>query len=106
MLFTPSDRATRNFIAKAQDDAKKLFGDLPVIVVPPRIARDEKDRPWLPPVRLVAEFTSAAMDEAFNYSVAVVIWYQQDAFPFIGADVADDFQSVDWRMHAKDVTFW
>jgi hypothetical protein len=37
MMFTPSDRATRNFVAKAHDDAKKLFGTKPVILVPPSI---------------------------------------------------------------------
>jgi hypothetical protein len=26
MIFTPSERATRNFIAKVHDDAKKLIG--------------------------------------------------------------------------------
>jgi hypothetical protein len=104
MLFTPSDRATRNFIAKAHDDAKKLFGNKPVILVPPRITRDEQDRPWLPPVRLIAEFTSRPFEERTCYSTAVVIWYQQDVFPFIGKEGSDDFEMIVWEKGANNTT--
>jgi hypothetical protein len=104
MIFTPSDRATRNFIAKAQDDAKKIFGNKPVILVAPRITRDEQDQPWLPPVRLVAEFSSRPFDEKSCLSSAVVIWYQQEMFPFIGKDVIDDFAMIDWEKGAKNTT--
>ena len=102
MLFMPSERATRNFIAKAHDDAKRLFKDQPIILVQPKISRDEKDQPWLPPVRLIAEFSSAPMSDAFDISTAVVIWYQQEIFPFIGDDVRGDFEEIDWQQHAKD----
>jgi hypothetical protein len=105
-IFTPSDRATRNFIAKAHDDAKKLFGNKPVILVPPRITRDEQDRPWLPPVRLVAEFSSRPFDEKSCFSSAVVIWYQQEAFPFIGKDVICDFELNDWEEGAQNTTLF
>ena len=105
LMFTPSDRATRNFIAKAHDDAKKLFGDYPVILVPPRITRDEEDRPWLPPVRFVAEFSSAPMSEIHCLSTAVIIWYQNEPLPFIGDDLASDFELVEWATHAKDESF-
>jgi hypothetical protein len=106
LIFTPSDRAIRNFIAKAQDDATKLFGDQPVILLPPQITRDEQAQPWLPPVRLIAEFSSTPMNEGFDYSSAVVIWYQQEAFPFIGDDVAGAFQMIDWENQAKNVSLW
>jgi hypothetical protein len=101
-LFTPSDRATRNFIAIARDDAKRLFGDQPIILVPPRITPDQEGRPWLPRVRLVGEFSSAPTDEAFDLSTAVVIWYQQKTFPFVGDDVVDDFASIDWVSQARN----
>jgi hypothetical protein len=104
MIFTPSDRATRNFIAKAHDDAKKLFGNKPVILVPPRMTHDEQDQPWLPPVRVVAEFSSRPFDEKSCLSSAVVIWYQQEAFPFIGKDVIGDFELIDWEKGAKNTT--
>jgi hypothetical protein len=104
MILTPSDRATRNFISKAHDDAKRLFGEHPIILIPPRITRDEKDQPWLPPVRLIAEFSSAPTDDAFCLSTAVVIWYQREAFPFIGDDVVGDFEVIDWEKDAKNVT--
>jgi hypothetical protein len=106
MMFMPSDRATRNFIAKAHNDAKGLFGDQPVILVPPRIARDEKDQPWLPPVRLIAEFSSAPTDEAFDFSTAVVIWYQQEVFPFIGDDAVGDSELIDWEKQARNESLW
>lgn len=106
LIFTPSERATRNFIAKAQEDAKKLFENVPIILVPPRIIHDEKMQPWLPPVRIVAEFSSRAFDEKSCLSAAVVIWYQQQAFPFIGADVIDDFELIDWEKGAKNKTLY
>jgi hypothetical protein len=106
MIFTPSDRATRNFIAKAHDDAKKLFGNKPVILVPPRMTRDDQDQPSLPPVRVVAEFSSRPFDEKSCLSSAVVIWYQQDAFPFIGQDVIGDFELIDWEKGAKNTTLF
>jgi hypothetical protein len=101
-LFTPSERATRNFIAKARADAKRLFGEKPIILVPPRVTLDAQGQPWLPHVRFVGEFSSAATDEAFDLSTAVVIWYQQRTFPFIGDDVVDDFTSIDWKIHAEN----
>jgi hypothetical protein len=104
MIFTPCDRATRNFIAMAHDDAKKLFGNKSVILVPPRIIHDEQDQSWLPPVRLVAEFSSRPFNEKSCLSSAVVIWYQQKPYPFIGSDVSDDFASIDWEKGAKNST--
>jgi hypothetical protein len=104
MLFMPSERAIRNFMAKAREDARKLFGEEPVIIVPPRITRDEEDRPWLPPVRMVAEFTSAPMSDAFDYSTAVVIWFQQGEYPLIGDDVREDFVGMEWEKYARDVS--
>ncbi len=106
MIFTPSDRATCNFIAKAHDDARKLFPDCPLILVPPQISRDEKNQPWLPPVRLVAQFSSAPLNAAADFSNAVVIWYHQVPFPFVGDDVRGDFEMIDWQQYAKDASLF
>ena len=102
LMFMPSDRATRNFIAKAREDAKALFGNKPVILVAPRMTYDDKNQPWLPPVRLIAEFHSRPFDEQSHISSAVVIWYQHEATPFIGADIADDFGGIDWQKEAAN----
>jgi hypothetical protein len=85
---------------------KSSSGNKPIVLVPPRITRDEQDQPWLPPVRLVAEFASRPFDEASCLSSSVVIWYQQEVFPFIGKDVGDDFATIDWEKGAKNTTLF
>lgn len=102
MLFTPSDRANRNFIRVAEVEAKTFFGDYPVIVIQPQTRTDNAGRPWLPPVRMIAEFTSEPIDDEYHYSTAVVIWYQEASTPFIGEDVHRDFGQIEWEKHARD----
>ncbi len=102
MLYTPSERATRNFIRVAERDAQKLFGEKPAILVPPRISYDDEDRPHLPPIRLVGEFYSNPLHEDSDLSTAVVIWYQQSTYPFIEPEIAVEFAQIDWEANAID----
>jgi hypothetical protein len=102
LLFMPSERANRNFFRVAREDATKLFGDRPSILLPPHITKDGDGNPWLPPVRLVAEFSSAPISDGFDFSTAVIIWYQQSSFPFVGDDVRCDFECIPWESDAVD----
>lgn len=102
LLYTPSERATRNFIRVAENEGRTLFGDHPVFLVPPRITNDREDRPCLPPVRFVGDFSSAQLNDANDLSSAIDIWYQESTFPIIGDDVRDAFVDIAWKNAAKD----
>ena len=101
-MYTPSDRATRNFIKVAENEGRKLFGDHPVIVVPPAITYDAENRPHLPPCRFVGEFSSDPIDEKKCWSTAIVVWYQNTPYPIIGGDVETAFREIQWNASASD----
>lgn len=102
LIYTPSDRATRNFIRVAENEGRKLFGNHPVIVIPPVLSRDDEGRPHLPRYRLVGEFTSDPMDRSMCWSKAIIVWYQSAPFPVIGDDVHMAFRSITWNALALD----
>lgn len=102
LIYTPSDRATRNFIRVAENEGRKLFGDHPVIVVPPTITYDAEERPNLPPYRFVGEFTSAPFDDTKCWSTAIIVWYQNAPYPVIGKDVETAFRQIEWNTITKD----
>lgn len=105
IMFTPSERATRNFIRVAENEGRKLFGDLPVVLVPPNITVDG-ERQFLPRYRFVGEFTSTPIDDSKCYSTAIVIWYQEGPYPVIGEDVESKFRLIDWNSVAIDQVFF
>ncbi len=102
MIYTPSDRATRKFIKVAENEGRKLFGDHPVIVVPPTITYDAEERPHLPPYRFVGEFSSDPIDGTKCWSTAIVVWYQGPPYPVIGEDVERAFRRIEWNALASD----
>ena len=102
VLYTPLDRATRNFIKVAEREGKQFFGERPVIVVPPILTNDEQQRPNLPPYRFIGEFISQPFKSKNCWSRAIVVWYQNSPYPIIGEDAEVDFRLIDWDAIAVD----
>ena len=102
VMYSWCDRTIRNFIRVGEDEARKFFGELPVILVPPVINRDNPDQPHLPMYRFISEFSSAAVSSDMDWSTAIVMWHQNTQFPIISDDVRSAFAEIDWDGLAVD----
>lgn len=67
---------------------------------------EEYDLLYLPPIESVGIFTSLPIDEAEGeYSMAVVLWYQEAYGPPTPGHVVEQFRTMDWARVARDVGY-
>jgi len=101
-MYSWCERTIRRFIRVGEDEARKFFGEFPVILVPPVINRDNPDLPQLPMYRFISEFSSDSISNDMDYSTAIIMWYQNTQFPVIADEIQTTFAEIDWDGLAAD----
>jgi uncharacterized protein (TIGR02996 family) len=96
-------------------ERERLFGHDPYLIRPGETPIDyARDEPYpfgqpasLPSVACVGRFSSfqPARDPSRDYSVLVVIWFQEEFALPIDPEVWEKLLAIDWQQHARDCDY-
>ena len=103
----PSEPTNEQILASILSFTQRNFPRERAVVIPPRITmRTEGARMWpeLPPVMLVARFTSdkPVVRLAAKGSGLVVGWFQDALEPLVSPEVRPLIEAVDWARKGRD----
>lgn len=86
-------------LESVEREAKDLFGEWPVHVIPVVRGQDETD---FPRVRITAFFTSMPMQPEMHLSSLIVVWFQRSQWPVPDEGSKAALMSLDWERLALD----
>jgi hypothetical protein len=86
-------------LAWVRHEAKRLFGDWPLHVLPPTRPPDVID---FPRVRFTALFRSFPVRQDMHQSALVIVWFQEQQFPALNEASLAALQAVEWERLAVD----
>ena len=99
MLGGPTEFGNRMLLEGLPHEARRLFGEWPVHVIPPDLSPGEIA---FPPVRLIASFISGPTRREMHLSSLVAVWFQHEQFPVPGHAARAALVAMDWERLALD----
>ena len=112
----PNDEINSCILAGIPREMSRIFGGVPVFIQPPDITRIEEPHPLIagktrvvstiPPVTVVAKFTSyTPTNQKGDASNLVVVWFQNATPPFLDEKVRAHLELLDWDSQASDFSW-
>ena len=99
MLGGPTEFGNRMQLQALPHEARRLFGEWPVHVIPPELSPGDIA---FPAVRIIASFTSGPTRPEMHLSSLVAVWFQHEQFPVPGDAARAALVAMDWERLALD----
>jgi hypothetical protein len=94
----PGEQANKAMFDSLFEEARRVFGDVPVHVLsPPKAASDD-----YPKIRVSGYFKSPAIREVTWCSHLILAWFQESACPLVDASNMRRLSEVEWDSLARD----